>query len=122
MKAARIALTVLAGAMLYGGSVHAQMYTPDLAPIERREPHPGAAALAAVGNVLFVPVRVSLAAVGGVLGGLTGWLTAGNTNAARDIWSLPPFDGQQYLQPEMMYGQEPLMIGELEYRMHVTKP
>ena len=69
-----------------------------------------------------MPVRVSLAAVGGVLGGLTGWLTAGNLHAAQDIWRLPPFDGQTHLQPEMMYGEEPLMIGELEFRMHVTQP
>ena len=47
---------------------------------------------------------------------------AGNVNAAHDIWRLPPFDGQTHLQPEMMYGEEPVMIGELEYRMHITPP
>ena len=72
------------------------------------------------GNVVFVPVRVAVTTVGAGLGGLTGRLTAGNEHAADDIWGLPPFDGQTYLQPEMMYGDEPLMIGDLEYRMHVT--
>jgi hypothetical protein len=122
MRAAPIALTVVAGAMLWVGSASAQMSPAQLAPIERRQPHPGASALAAAGNIVFMPVRLSLAAVGGVLGGLTGWLTAGNENAARDIWRLPPFDGQTHLEPEMMYGEEPLMIGELEFRMHVTPP
>ena len=117
MKTVQIAVTVLACAMLYVGSARAQ-----LAPEQNREPHPGSAALAAVGNIVFMPVRFALTAVGAELGGLTGWLTAGNKNAARDIWHLPPFDGQTYLQPEMLYGEEPLMVGQLEFRMHVTQP
>ena len=121
MRAAPIVLSVVAGAMLYVGSASAQM-VPQLAPAERRVPHPGAAVLAAAGNVVYTPFRVMFATVGGVLGGLTGWLTAGNVNAAHDIWRLPPFDGQTHLQPEMMYGEEPVMIGELEYRMHITPP
>ncbi len=117
MRAVRIALTLVAGAMLYVGSAQAQ-----LAPVQKREPRPGSAALAAGANIVFMPVRVALAAVGAGLGGLTGWLTAGNKNAANDIWRLPPFDGQMYLQPEMLYGAEPLMIGDLEFRMHITGP
>jgi hypothetical protein len=115
MKTVRIAL--LAGAMLYVGSAQAQ-----LAPEQTREPHPGASALAATANIVFMPVRFVLTTIGAELGGLTGWLTAGNTNAARDIWRLPPFDGQTYLQPEMMYGEEPLQVGDLEYYMHITRP
>ena len=117
MQTARIGLAVLAGAMLYVGSAQAQ-----LAPEQVRDPHPGAAALAATGNIVFMPVRFALTAIGAELGGLTGWLTAGNKNAADDIWRLAPFDGQTYLQPEMMYGQEPLQVGELEFYMHVTRP
>jgi hypothetical protein len=98
------------------------LYSAQLEPVVRRQPHPGSSALAAAANVVFMPVRFALAGVGGVLGGLTGWLTAGNENAARDIWGLPPFDGQTYLQPQMLYGEEPLMIGDLEYRMHITQP
>ena len=121
MKAVRIVLTALAVAMLYGGSAQAD-WQDELAPVERRVPRPGSAALAAVGNVLFVPVRVTFTTIGAALGGLTGWLTAGNRYAAEDIWHLPPFDGQTHLQPEMMYGEEPLMVGDLEFRMHVTNP
>ena len=120
MRAVRIALIVVAGAMLYVGSAQAQ--TQSLGPMQDRQPHPGASALAATCNILFMPIRVTLAAVGGELGGLTGFLTAGNKHAAHDIWGLPPFDGQMYLEPDMLYGKEPLMVGDLEYRMHWTKP
>ncbi len=119
MQKARMIATLLLGALLCAGAARAQM---NMEPEANHEPHPGSAALAAAGNVLFMPVRFVLVTIGGELGGLTGWLTAGNENAARDIWRLPPFDGQTYLQPEMMYGQEPLMIGDLEYRLHVTQP
>ena len=115
MRAARIVLTVVAGAMLYVGAAQAQS-----GPVQPRQPHPGAAALAATWNIVFMPVRVAVAAVGAELGGLVGWLTAGNVNAAEDIWHLAPFDGQMYLQPEMMYDQEPLEFGEYSFRMHIT--
>ena len=117
MPKAHMIVTLVAAALLWTGAASAQMD-----PAETREPHPGSAALAAAGTVVFMPIRFALVAVGGELGGLTGWLTAGNQNAAHDIWRLPPFDGQTYLEPEMLYGEEPLMIGDLEYRMHVTKP
>jgi hypothetical protein len=116
MRAARIALTVVATAMLCVGAARAQ----SSGPVQALQPHPGAAALAAACNIVFMPVRVALAAVGAELGGITGWLTAGNANAAEDVWHLPPFDGQMYLQREMMYGEEPLDFGEYSYRMHVT--
>ena len=117
MKAARIVLPVVAGAMLYVGAVQAQ-----LAPEQTREPHPGAAALAAAGNLLFFPIRTAVMAIGAELGGMVGWLTAGNETAARDIWGLPPFDGQSHLQPQMLDGEQPLDFGALEFHMHVTPP
>jgi len=115
MRVARIALIVAAGAMLYVGSALAQSE-----PVQPRQPHSGASALAATANIVFMPVRVAVAAVGAELGGLTGWLTGGNQYAAEDIWHLPPFDGSMYLQPDMMYGQQSLDFGEYSYRMHVT--
>ncbi|MGH7788296.1 MAG: hypothetical protein ACRERC_15605 [Candidatus Binatia bacterium] len=110
-------LTTCAGtalvALLLAASAGAQ-----LLPVQHREPEPGAAALAAVGNVVYMPVRLAVFAVGGALGGLTGWLTAGNEHAAHDIWGL--FDGQGYLQPAMLAGRETLDVGSLEFQMHVT--
>jgi hypothetical protein len=110
-------LPVVAGAMLWVGSVQAE-----LAPEQARVPHPGAAALAAAGNIVFAPVRFAVMAVGAELGGLVGWLTAGNEDAARDIWGLPPFDGQSHLQPDMLDGEQPLDFGAYEFHMHVTQP
>jgi len=111
----RIALVAVAGAMLYGAAAQAQM-----SPVQPREPRPGSSALAATGNIVFMPVRVAVTSVGAVLGGVTGWLTAGNVDAANDIWHLPPFDGNMYLQPEMMYGGEPVRFGQYEFHMRLT--
>lgn len=117
MRAARYALAMIAGAMLCVGGAQAQQA---MDPVSLRQPRPGSSALAAAGNVVFMPVRLVVTAIGGGLGGLTGWLTAGNVHAANDIWGL--FDGQGYLQPAMMYGEEPLDFGHYEFTMHVTKP
>jgi hypothetical protein len=116
MRAPRFALSILAGAMLSVGAAQAQQ----MEPVTYRQPRPGSSALAAAGNIIFMPVRVVVTAIGAELGGLTGWLTAGNRDAAQDIWGL--FDGQQYLQPDMMYGDEPLELGHYEFTMHVTQP
>ena len=116
MRAPRFVLAVLTGAMLCAGAAQAQ----EMQQVSYRQPHPGSSALAAVSNIIFMPVRVVVTAVGAELGGLTGWLTAGNTHAARDIWGL--FDGQQYLQPDMMYGEEPVELGHYEFTMHATQP
>ncbi len=116
MRAPRFALSMLAGAMLCVGAAQAQQ----MDPVTYREPRPGASALAAAGNIIFMPLRVVVTAIGAELGGLTGFLTAGNTYAAKDIWGL--VDGQQYLQPDMMYGEEPVEFGHYEFTMHVTQP
>jgi len=118
MRAVRIALTVVAGIILYVGSARAQT---EMAPVQNRAPHPGASALAATCNIVFMPVRVAVAAIGAELGGIAGWLTAGNEYAAEDIWQLPPFDGDMYLQPAMMYGQDTVDFGAYSFRMHVLR-
>ena len=112
---ARWILPALVALALSAASVSAQ-----LQPVQRRVPRPGSAALAATGNIIFMPLRLAFTTLGAGLGGLTGWLTAGNKGAANDIWGL--FDGQGYLQPDMMYGEEPLEFGDLQFRLHVTKP
>jgi hypothetical protein len=116
MRAHVIAAAAIAGAMLCVGSARAQQ----LEPVQVRNPDPGTALSAATLNVLFVPVRVGVTAVGAVLGGATGWLTAGNREAARSVWYV--FDGPQVLQPEMLYGREAVEIGDLQFNMHLTDP
>src|SRR5262245_36386508 len=87
MKAGWI-LSATAVVLLIAASASAfeKPFSSQLQPIEERESRPGSAALAAAANVLFVPIRVAVTTVGAGLGGLTGWLTAGNHHAADDIW------------------------------------
>jgi hypothetical protein len=115
MRVKSIALALVASAMLSAGSASAQ-----LEPVLVRNPDPGTALLAAGLNVIFIPVRVATTAVGAGLGGLTGWLTAGNREAAKSVWYV--FDGPQVLQPEMLYGKESVAFGDLQFNMHLTDP
>jgi len=115
MRQHLIAAVTVACAMLYAGSVRAQ-----LQPAEVRNPDPGTALAAAALNIVFVPVRVGVTAIGAGLGGLTGWLTAGNHEAANSVWYV--FDGPQVLQPDMLYGKESVALGNLQFNMHLTDP
>jgi len=115
MRAHLIAAGLVAGAMLCAATARAQ-----LDPVQVRNPDPGTALTAAGLNVLFVPVRVAATAVGAVLGGATGWLTAGNNQAANSVWYV--FDGPQVLQPDNLYGEEPVEVGDLQFNMHIMNP
>jgi hypothetical protein len=75
---------------------------------QEREPSPGLALTAAFANVVFFPVRLGVTVFGGVLGGFTGFMTAGNEEAADDVWGL--FEGQNILTPEILSGKESLRL------------
>ncbi len=77
-----------------------------------REPDPGAAISAVVWNFIYLPVRLVMFVVGGELGGLTGFMTAGNLEAAHDIWGV--FDGQGVISPEIVRGEEPIRVGQTD--------
>ena len=115
MRAKLIALAIVASAMLSAAPSRAQ-----LEPVLVSNPDPGTALLTATLNTIFIPVRVGATAVGAGLGGLTGWLTAGNHEAARSVWYV--FDGPQVLQPQMLYGREAVGFGDLQFNMHLTDP
>jgi len=55
-------------------------------------------------NLVYVPARLALIAVGGVLGGLAGFITLGDRAAAESIWGLT--DGSAVITPEMLEGTE----------------
>jgi len=82
-------------------------------PAHLRTPAPGAALGAALANVLFVPLRLGVTVVAAELGGFTGFMTAGNHAAADDVWDL--FRGQAYLTPEFIKGEEPVLLGSMEF-------
>jgi len=77
-----------------------------------REPDPGAAISAAVWNIFYMPVRFVVTIVGAEVGGLTGFLTAGNLQAAQDVWGV--FDGQGVISPEIVRGEEPIRFGQTD--------
>ncbi|MBX3026982.1 hypothetical protein KF840_18910 [bacterium] len=112
----RLIVVLAASAMLC--AVRASAH--DLDPQQDRPRHPGAAALAAVGNVVYAPVRFVVTLLNAGTGGLTGHLTMGDRVAANDVFGLT--DGQGFLQPEMFTGQESLAFGEYRYSLQVTKP
>ena len=69
---------------------------------------PSAAALQAASWVATVPygaVKVGFAMVGGLVGGLTYMLSAGNTEAAKSVWITTMY-GTYVLTPEHLKGQK----------------
>lgn len=112
----RLVVALVASALLFALRASAQ----DLDPQHARPRHPGTAALAAVGNIVYVPVRFVVTLLNAGTGGLAGQLTMGDEVAARDVFSIS--DGQGFLQPEMLTGQESLAFGEYRYNLQVTQP
>lgn len=116
MRIRLVVLACAASAMLFAASAPAH----DLETQTVRTRHPGAAALAAVGNIVYVPVRLVVTLLNAGTGGLTGELTSGDEVAASDVFSLT--SGQGYLQPEMLTGEESLAFGEDRYNLRITEP
>jgi len=107
MRAMKRSLVVLGVAMMTATQVMAAN------PMEIRERKPGYALGAAAMNVFYVPVRFGLTVFGAALSGVTGFLTAGNQEAAGDVASV--FDGTQFLRPEHVEGSEPIRFGPPEF-------
>lgn len=116
MRIRPVVLAAAAGAMLFAVTARAQ----ELDREQVRTRHPGAAALAAIGNVVYAPVRLALTVFNAGAGGATGHLTMGDRQAAADVWGLG--SGPGFLQPEMLIGRESLEVGELRYNLQVTEP
>ena len=112
MRILRRAVIVVALVALSAGSAWAEEMRPLCEQVH--QPNPGAAAIAAGMNLVYVPVRFAVTVVGAQLGGLTGFLTAGDTDAARDVWGLA--DGEGFLTSRMVQGEESLHFGQLEFR------
>ena len=87
-------------ALLMVGSAWAQ--EGDFAPA--REPQPRVGLSAMVINAFFVPLRFPVTVAGAVAAGATGWLTAGNRNAADDVFGL--VDGTQVITPAIIENRE----------------
>lgn len=71
--------------------------------------------LVAVGaNLFYMPAKLLYAGVGGVTGCLAFVLTAGSTDAARQVWS-PALGGTWVLSPAMVRGEEPILFSGESY-------
>lgn len=111
----RSLFVVLVTSLLLAAGAAAQQ---PLQPPQARTAHPGAAAMAAAGNVVFAPVRFAVTLFNAAAGGLTGFFTLDDARAADDVFALT--SGQGFLQPEMLTGQESLQVGELRFNLQVT--
>lgn len=78
--------------------------SPEAAPIVRTH-DPVLATCAAMIDLVYLPLRLATTAVGGILGGVVGFITLGDKAAAESIWELT--DGSQIVTPEMLEGVEP---------------
>ena len=58
-------------------------------------------------NVLYVPAKLVYAILGGIVGGGTYLVTAGNTQAADTVWR-SAWGGDYVVTPQMLAGQQPL--------------
>lgn len=70
-------------------------------------PGAGYGAAALVGNLLYIPAKLAYAVVGGVVGGGTYLVTAGNTQAANTVWR-SALGGDYVLTPQMIAGEQPI--------------
>jgi hypothetical protein len=110
MRQLLVAMTFTASAMLFVAAAGAQQ---PMQPASARSPQPGMAALAAVSNVVYAPVRFAVTVVNAAVGGVTGLLTLNDVSAADDVFAIGT--GPGFLQPEMLSGQRSVEAGELRY-------
>jgi hypothetical protein len=58
-------------------------------------------------NILYVPAKLVYAILGGIVGGGTYLVTAGNTQAADTVWR-SAWGGDYVVTPQMLAGQQPI--------------
>src|SRR5208283_2025840 len=58
-------------------------------------------------NVLYIPAKLTYAILGGIVGGGTYLVTAGNTQAANTVWR-SSFGGDYVVTPQMLQGTQPI--------------
>lgn len=104
--------------MLFAGSAAAQRMAP--ASETYTPPDPAASSLAAISNIVYMPVRLAVTTVTAELGGMTAFLNAADATSARDIWGLT--EGSAILTPAMYRGDEMFRFGPWQGRMGILHP
>ena len=74
----------------------------------------GLGVLSAGANLFYVPAKLITAVGGLALGGLTGFLTGGDTRAAYAVW-VPAASGTFILRPSNLEGTEPIEFFGSDY-------
>lgn len=93
------------GAQPNAGATPTQVQQPPQGGVNWQGTGYGVGALFA--NVLYVPAKLVYAILGGLIGGGTYLVTAGNTQAADTVWR-SAFGGDYVVTPAMLAGQEPI--------------
>ena len=70
-------------------------------------PGAGYGAGALVCNLLYIPAKMTYAILGGIVGGGTYLVTAGNSQAANTVWR-SSLGGDYVVTPQMLAGQQPI--------------
>ncbi len=70
-------------------------------------PGAGYGAGALVCNLFYIPLKLTYAILGGIVGGGTYLVTAGNQQAANTVWR-SALGGDYVVTPQMLAGQEPI--------------
>jgi hypothetical protein len=87
-------------------------------PVAGRTASPGVEFGMAIGaagaNLLYTPAKVAVAAVGLLVGSVTGILTGGDVRAAYAIW-VPAASGTYLLRPANLDGTEPIAFFGSDY-------
>jgi hypothetical protein len=104
---------VLAATMLLWPGVGQTQQTP-----QPQQPQPqarstasefGMSWLAPVLSLVYFPVKFCVGGVAGaVLGGVSGWATGGNEQAAEGIWR-PMVGGTYFITPQILTGEQPFL-------------
>ena len=101
MRILQRSILVMAFLVIAAGTVRAANMDPYPEP---QKPTATAAALAATLNVVYMPVRLGFTIVGAWLAGITGFLTAGDEDAALAVGDA--LDGSATITPGMLTGEE----------------
>lgn len=104
--------------VLFAGSAAAQRMAP--ASETYTEPDAAAASIAALSNIVYMPVRLAVTTVTAELGGMAAFLNAADQTSARDVWRLT--EGQAILTPAMYRGDEMVRFGPWQGRMGMLRP
>ncbi|MDX2169678.1 MAG: hypothetical protein SF182_21595 [Deltaproteobacteria bacterium] len=76
--------------------------------VKHRDRSPGTALGAMAINVVYLPLRLATTFMGAELAGITGFFTAGNIDAANDVFDL--VNGSQVITPKMLEGKDEFRI------------